>query len=145
MYPEINRSSLLVIGHLSFVICKIQQALYELENRIMDKVDDYRQLIEQLLVQYSQDDPVAEGVETLLMLDTERHHYAWMNIGWDEHLRVYDSIVHFDIKDGKIWIQRNLTEADPAEDLVQLGVAKEDIVLGLHPPYKRPYTGYGVA
>ncbi|HEY9634248.1 MAG TPA: element excision factor XisI family protein [Coleofasciculaceae cyanobacterium] len=22
---------------------------------------------------------------------------------------------------------------------------KEDIVLGLHPPYKRPYTGYGVA
>jgi XisI protein len=111
----------------------------------MDKVDRYRQLIEQLLVQYSQDDPVAEGVETLLMLDTERHHYAWMNIGWDEHLRVYDSIVHFDIKDGKIWIQRNLTEADPAEDLVELGVAKEDIVLGLHPPYKRPYTDYGVA
>jgi len=26
-----------------------------------------------------------------------------------------------------------------------MGVAKEDIVLGLHPSYKRPYTGYGVA
>ncbi|MDY6939497.1 MAG: hypothetical protein SWY16_17840, partial [Cyanobacteriota bacterium] len=22
---------------------------------------------------------------------------------------------------------------------------KQDIILGLHPPYKRPYTGYGVA
>jgi hypothetical protein len=26
-----------------------------------------------------------------------------------------------------------------------MGIPKEDIVLGLHPPYKRPYTGYGVA
>ncbi|PZO37604.1 MAG: hypothetical protein DCF17_15660 [Shackletoniella antarctica] len=26
-----------------------------------------------------------------------------------------------------------------------MGVPKEDIVLGLHPVYKRPYTGYGVA
>jgi hypothetical protein len=26
-----------------------------------------------------------------------------------------------------------------------MGVPKEDIVLGLHPHYKRPLTGYGVA
>ncbi len=38
-----------------------------------------------------------------------------------------------------------MTEADLAQKLVELGVAKEDIVLGLHPSYKRPYTGYGVA
>jgi XisI protein len=50
-----------------------------------------------------------------------------------------------DIKDGKIWIQRNMTEADLAQELVEMGVPKEDIVLGLHPAYKRPYTGYGVA
>ncbi|MGB3403955.1 MAG: element excision factor XisI family protein [Microcoleaceae cyanobacterium] len=31
------------------------------------------------------------------------------------------------------------------EELVLMGVPKEDIILGLHPPYKRPYTGYGVA
>jgi XisI protein len=49
------------------------------------------------------------------------------------------------IKDGKIWIQRNTTEADLAQELVEMGVPKEDIVLGLQPPYKRPYTGYGVA
>ena len=110
----------------------------------MDKVAQYQQFVQQLLRHYAQDDAVEEGVETQLVLDTERHHYYWMNIGWDGHCRVYDSIVHFDIKDGKIWIQQNLTEADPAEDLVALGVAKEDVVLGLHPPYKRSYTGYGV-
>jgi hypothetical protein len=26
-----------------------------------------------------------------------------------------------------------------------MGIPKHDIVLGIHPPYKRPYTGYGVA
>jgi hypothetical protein len=26
-----------------------------------------------------------------------------------------------------------------------MNIPKEDIVLGLHPAYKRPYTGYGVA
>ncbi|NEO03241.1 MAG: XisI protein, partial [Moorea sp. SIO3I7] len=30
-------------------------------------------------------------------------------------------------------------------DLVEMGIPKDDIILGLHPSYKRPYTGYGVA
>jgi XisI protein len=58
---------------------------------------------------------------------------------------VYHCFIHFDIQDDKIWIQRNMTEADLAQELLDLDVPKEDIVLGLHPPYKRPYTGYGVA
>ena len=45
----------------------------------------------------------------------------------------------------KIWLQQNLTDRNPAEELVAMGVPKEDIVLGLQPPYKRPYTDYGVA
>jgi hypothetical protein len=50
-----------------------------------------------------------------------------------------------DIKDGKIWIQRNMTEVDIAGEFVKMGVSEDDIVLGLHPPYKRPQTGFGVA
>jgi hypothetical protein len=38
-----------------------------------------------------------------------------------------------------------MTEADLAQELVEMGVPKEDIVLGLHPQYKRPLTGYGIA
>jgi hypothetical protein len=37
------------------------------------------------------------------------------------------------------------TEENPAEELIKMGVPREDIVLGLQPPYKRPYTAYGVA
>jgi len=34
---------------------------------------------------------------------------------------------------------------NPAEELVMMGVPREDIVLGLQAPYKRQYTDYGVA
>lgn len=40
---------------------------------------------------------------------------------------------------------QNTTDIEVGEELVLMGVPKEDIILGLHPPYKRPYTGYGVA
>ncbi|MBD2012956.1 XisI protein [Microcoleus sp. FACHB-53] len=40
---------------------------------------------------------------------------------------------------------KEASEENPAEELVAMGVPKEDIVLGLHVPYKRQYTGYGVA
>ncbi len=66
-------------------------------------------------------------------------------MGWDGLKRVYNCFIHLDIKNNKIWIQRNTTEIDIGQVLVEMGVSKEDIVLGLHPPYKRPYTGYGVA
>nr|WP_283767460.1 element excision factor XisI family protein [Roseofilum capinflatum] len=31
------------------------------------------------------------------------------------------------------------------QELVDKGVPPSDIILGLHPPYKRPYTKYGLA
>jgi XisI protein len=52
-------------------------------------------------------------------------------------------VMHFDIKDGKIWLQQNLTDRDPAEELVEMGVPKGDIILGLQMPSKRLYTDYG--
>ena len=39
----------------------------------------------------------------------------------------------------------NGTDQNPAEELVEMAVSRQDIVLGLQPPYKRPYTAYGVA
>lgn len=111
----------------------------------MDNIAKYREYIQTLLTHYAKDDISTNEVEVELIFDTERDHYQWMNVGWEDLNRVYRTVIHFDIKDGKIWLQQNLTEENPAEDLVKMGVSREDIVLGLHPPYKRPYTDYGVA
>ncbi len=111
----------------------------------MDKIEKYRQYIQTLLSPYTRDDVSDNEVEVQLIFDTERDHYQWMNVGWQQFTRIYRCVMHFDIKDGKIWLQQNLTDQNPAEELVEMGVPREDIVLGLQPPYKRQYTEYGIA
>ncbi len=111
----------------------------------MDKVIKYRDCVIKLLTSYASDDVSDNEVEVQLILDTERDHYQWMNVGWQELNRIYRCVMHFDIKDGKIWLQQNLTDLNPAEELVEMGIPREDIVLGLQAPYKRQYTDYGVA
>ena len=111
----------------------------------MDKLTQYREYVQSLMTRYATSDQMKDDIEVQLVMDTVRDHYQWMNVGWEGLKRIYDCYIHIDIKDGKIWLQQNWTEEDPAAALVEMGVPHEDIVLGLHPPYKRPYTDYGVA
>ncbi len=110
-----------------------------------NKIDRYRKLVKSLISNYASSDIANDNAEVQLLLDTDRDHYQWMNVGWQGSDRIYRCVMHFDIKDGKVWLQQNLTDRDPAEELVNMGVAREDIVLGLQMPSKRLYTDYGVA
>ena len=61
--------------------------------------------------------------------------------GWHGKQRLHGSIVHAEIKDGKIWIHYD----GITDDLVAAGVPKDHIVLAFHPPYVRPHTDYAIA
>jgi len=111
----------------------------------MEKLEHYRQCIRTLLVEQGSSPTDNSDVECQLIFDTEHDHYQVLDVGWEGLKRVYVCFVHLDIKAGKIWIQRNRTEVDLARALAEMGVPPQDIVLGLQPPYKRPYTDYGVA
>ncbi len=58
--------------------------------------------------------------------------------------RIYGCVLHVDIKDGKIWVQHDGTEDAIADQLVALGVPKQDIVLAYHAPHVRQYTEFAV-
>ncbi|MCP4348492.1 MAG: XisI protein [Desulfobacterales bacterium] len=64
------------------------------------------------------------------------------SVGWHNNKRVYGCSLHIDIKNNKIWIQHNGTERSIADELTELGVQKEDTVLGFHTPYMRQFTDY---
>jgi hypothetical protein len=109
----------------------------------MEKLIRYRHIVRELLTSHAiSNEP---NIECQIIFDAERDHYQILDIGWQDLHRVYACFIHLDIKDDKIWIQHNMTEADLGEELVEKGVPPSDIILGLHPPYKRPYTKYGVA
>ena len=109
----------------------------------MEKLAKYRQIVRELLSAHATTNE--PNIECQLIFDTEHDHYQLLDLGWQELNRIYTCYIHLDIKDEKIWIQHNMTEADLGQELVEKGVPPTDIILGLHPPYKRPYTNYGVA
>jgi len=108
----------------------------------MDTVDIYRQKIEVVLKEYTRI-PYAYGdIQTEAVFDRDNDRYLLVNVGWDEAKRVHSSLVHIDIIDGKVWIQRDGTEEGIAQELVKVGIPKERIVLGFRPLEVRPHTGY---
>lgn len=110
----------------------------------MDKLDRYRNYIQELLEQIGSYKSIPEEIETEVVVDRQRDHYLLINLGWRDNVMTYGSSVHIDIKGDKVWIQRDLTDLRIAEQLMEKGVPKEDIVLAFHAPYKRPYTGFAV-
>lgn len=110
----------------------------------MDKLQQYRQIVRQLLAEQAHPYTYSDDVETEIICDMEHDHYQLSYVGWEDQQRIFNLILHFDIKDGKIWIQHNGTEAAIAQELVQKGVSASDIVLGFHSPFKRQFSGYAV-
>ncbi|MEH1960886.1 MAG: XisI protein [Nostoc sp.] len=110
----------------------------------MDKIKHYRQLIKQILTEHAQIRTNTDTVNSELILDSENDHYQLAYVGWQGDKRVFGPVMHFDIQNGKIWIQYNGTEESVAERLVELGVTPSDIVIGFHSPFKRQFTSYAV-
>jgi len=49
------------------------------------------------------------------------------------------------IIDDKVWIEENRTERDIGVELMERGIPRDDLVLGLHSPRKRQYTDCAAA
>ncbi|NEQ38562.1 MAG: XisI protein [Okeania sp. SIO3I5] len=110
----------------------------------MEKLEKYRQLVQEFLLEYSKNKPAYGEIEVQPIFDTVRDHYQIVYLGWENDHLIHSCPIHIDIKGEKIWLQWNGTEIDIAEELVTNGVAKKDIVLGFHTPFMRKFTEYSV-
>jgi hypothetical protein len=108
----------------------------------MEKLN-YYDLVEKILKQYATI-TTDEGTVVELITDRSGGHYLVMFIGWRDEVQVYGSLIHIDIKENQIWIQLDGTQEGIAQQLVEAGVPKSDIVLGYRSPIVRQFTGFGV-
>jgi hypothetical protein len=113
----------------------------------MDKLTEYRNLIKGLLAKFVELDNQhsTSGVEHVLVADDERGHYFWYNVGWWQRERLSAPTVYVRLKDGKFWIEDDMTEVGIANELLEAGVPKEDIVLAFQHPLERQYTEFAAA
>jgi hypothetical protein len=108
----------------------------------MAKIEAYREKVRQIISGYAQRLSSANPDEVETIFDPVNDHYLLLEAGWRGEERDYGSLIHFDIKGGKIWIQHDGTEAGLANELLALGVPKDDIVLGFHSPFMRQHTEF---
>ncbi|MBD2327567.1 XisI protein [Alkalinema sp. FACHB-956] len=110
----------------------------------MDKLTDYPQLIERILTDYISlcNRNPNRPLETFLIADRDQGHYIWMTLGWQNGNRTTGMTVYVRLQNGKFSIEEDWTENGIANDLLEAGVPKEDIILAFQDPQMQPYTGF---
>jgi XisI protein len=111
----------------------------------VEKLEQYREWIKQILTEHSQFKPSYGEIEEYVFFDEERDHYQLFSAGWEERRRVFGCTIHVDIMGEKIWIQHDGTETGVANELVALGVPKQDIVLAYQPISGRKLTEFAAS
>jgi hypothetical protein len=110
----------------------------------MDKLERYRKIVRAIIEDYASGKPSNGEIETEAIVDQDHDHYEVMHVGWDGPRRVHGSVVHLDIRDGKVWLQYDGTNRPVADELIAAGIPQEDIVLAFHPARLRHLTGFAV-
>jgi XisI protein len=111
----------------------------------MDRLENYRQAICTVLEPYAHIDYANVDVKNRRVFDRETDQYIILSEGWTQQKHLHSCLLHLEIISGKVWIQLDNTEDGIAEELIQAGIPKEDIVLGFHEPEIRQYTGFALA
>lgn len=113
----------------------------------MDRVTEYRQIIKDVMTEYAaflNGYPPPE-FEVALAFDDEHGQYILRRIGWASKQRYQYTDIHVILRNGKIWIEEDMTEDGITTDLLARGVRQEDIILGFQPPAMRQHTEFAVA
>lgn len=108
----------------------------------MDALDRYRNIIETCLLEYTRPPYVHDEIDKEAVFDRTRDRYLVITIGWQKRKRIHSCLLHIDLIDGKVWIQRDDTESGIAYDLLRAGIPKEDLVIGFRPADVRPFIEF---
>jgi hypothetical protein len=110
----------------------------------MDALSRYRQIITGLLSDLAEAGAQAE-VDILPVFDTAHDNYLLVDAGWDGVRRIHHIIVHLRLRNGKVWVEADNTDARVVQQLLDAGLTKDEIVLAFYSPRKRPLTEFAVA
>jgi hypothetical protein len=111
----------------------------------MDRLDAYREIIRKVLKPYANITYANVNVKNHQIFDPETDQYLILSEGWEKQQHLHSCLIHIEIINDKVWIQLDNTEDGIAEELIQAGIPKHEIVLGFHEPEIRPLTGFAVA
>ncbi|NEQ95703.1 MAG: XisI protein [Cyanothece sp. SIO2G6] len=110
----------------------------------MDKLEHYRQIIREILNNHTKVAYKNSEIKFETVFDNESDRYLLMILGRENKRYEHGCLIHLDIINEKIWIQRDGTELGVANELVEAGVPKNNIVLGFKSPERRKDTEFAI-
>ena len=116
----------------------------------MDIKINYQKIVCELFKEYELYLSRANGIhnqtiEPETIFDLQNNHFQLLLKGWKGYQQIFRIAFHIDIIENKVWIQQNNTEFRIADELIEKGIPKTDIVLGFISPKERAYTDFAVA
>jgi hypothetical protein len=109
------------------------------------KLDHYRRILQQVVARHAAMTPDDGGPEAVAICDTHSDNYLLMDVGWDATGRAHHVVFHLRLKDGKVWVEWDGIEYGIAHDLLEAGVAPEDIVMAFYSRTPQPLTDLAAA
>ncbi len=105
-------------------------------------IENYREIVRALIQDYAQYHPSHGEIQIEVIFDESNDHYALVYAGWNPPYRIHGSVIHIDIREGKVIIQHDGTEDAIAERLVDAGIPRDAIVLAYLSPRIRALTDF---
>ncbi len=99
----------------------------------MDTSATYREIIKQAILQYAKLRPSHGDIRLDPVFDETRDRYALMQVGWDRGRRVRGNLIYITLQDGKLYIEYDGMECGITQNLIDQGIAENDIVLAFLP------------
>jgi hypothetical protein len=102
-------------------------------NNKMDKLNIYRQIVKQVVTQYSKLRPSHGNIRLDTIFDESQDRYALMQVGWDRGKRVRGNLIYIILSGEKVIVEYDGMESGITQDLIDQGIPEEDIVLAFVP------------
>lgn len=99
----------------------------------MDTNQTYRAIVKNIISKYAQLRPSHGQIRLEAIIDERHDRYALMQTGWDGHRRIRGNLLYLTLVNGQIIVEYDGLEQGVWTDLVEAGVAPEDIVLAYLP------------
>jgi len=105
----------------------------------MDRIENYRQVLESVVKRHAQFQPANGEIATHAVCARETDEYMVIDSGWNEKgRRIYDVVLHFRLQDGIVSVERDNTDAEVVRELLEAGIEANDIILAYNAlPYQR--------
>lgn len=95
----------------------------------MYRLTAYDHTVQELVEQYAAEWKPHDGTSIEAVTDPEHGHYQIVRTGWKDGRFLHACLVHFTVRDQKVQLLRNDTDVEWDRELIDRGVAPDDIVL----------------